>query len=164
AGNSLSGRCNTKCSRAVGIGLPRPGRASLAEGIVRDFLNENMATVSIYAWLYRPKLPAWHRFRRTLSVADLTFPSASHRYSVARLLALWSCRHCNGPVEPRSCHQLLGGRFMRYRILASVVTGVVFGFAHAASAQQPAAAPPPTAYGSPGIKLDQAKKAAEAAE
>jgi uncharacterized protein GlcG (DUF336 family) len=53
---------------------------------------------------------------------------------------------------------------MRFRILASVVTGVVLGFAHAASAQQPAAAPPPASYGSPGIKLDQAKKAVEAAE
>src|SRR5262249_10341727 len=45
-------------------------------------------------------------FRRSLG-AHLTFPSASHRYSAARILALWSCRHCKGRLEHRSCRQLL---------------------------------------------------------
>jgi hypothetical protein len=32
-----------KCSRAVAIGVVRPGSASAADGIASDFLNVNMA-------------------------------------------------------------------------------------------------------------------------
>ncbi len=57
---------------------------------------------------------------------------------------------------------------MRRRALMSLATCTVLGFAAEAWAQQPAAPPtqgPPLAqYGSPGITLEQAKKAADAAE
>jgi hypothetical protein len=45
----FSGRCKTKCSRAVGIGVERPGKASAADGISSFFLNMNMVASPVVA-------------------------------------------------------------------------------------------------------------------
>src|SRR5262249_44140242 len=50
----FSGRCRTKCSRAVGIGVGRPGSASAADGISSFFLNMNMAASPVVWPQYRP--------------------------------------------------------------------------------------------------------------
>jgi Haem-degrading len=50
---------------------------------------------------------------------------------------------------------------MRIRILTSLAFGVAMILSTGASAQQPA---PPPGYGSPGVTLDQARKAVQAAE
>jgi glc operon protein GlcG len=53
---------------------------------------------------------------------------------------------------------------MGTRTLTSLAFCAALAFPAGASAQQPAAPPPLPAYGSPGVTLEQAKKAAEAAE
>src|SRR5712691_1339023 len=54
----LSGRCKTKCSRAVGIGVERPGSASAADGISSFFLNMNMAASPVGRRLNIGRAPA----------------------------------------------------------------------------------------------------------
>jgi uncharacterized protein GlcG (DUF336 family) len=49
-------------------------------------------------------------------------------------------------------------------LLISLAACAGLALSTAAWAQQPAAAPPPASYGSPGVTLEQAKKAVDAAE
>src|SRR5215470_18016872 len=65
----LSGRCNTKCSRAVGIGVERPGKASAADGISSFFLNMNMVASPVVAG------PIYARRGRSASVFKPLAPS-----------------------------------------------------------------------------------------
>jgi glc operon protein GlcG len=53
---------------------------------------------------------------------------------------------------------------MRRCLVISVAACAVLALSAAAWAQQPAAAPPPASYGTPGVTLEQAKKAVDAAE
>jgi glc operon protein GlcG len=53
---------------------------------------------------------------------------------------------------------------MRSLVLVPLTVCAALTFGAGAWAQQPAAPPPPTPYGSPGVNLEQAKKAIEAAE
>jgi len=63
---------------------------------------------------------------------------------------------------------MTGGKFMRKLVMSSLAVGAALTFGTAAWAQQPAPpappGPPPAQYGSPGVTLEQAKKAVEAAE
>jgi uncharacterized protein GlcG (DUF336 family) len=56
--------------------------------------------------------------------------------------------------------QTMGGRFMRNLVVRSLTLCAALAFGSAAWAQAPA----PPQYGSPGVTLEQAKKAVEAAE
>jgi glc operon protein GlcG len=65
--------------------------------------------------------------------------------------------------------RMMGGNFMRNAFMTSLTVCAALAFGTTAWAQQPAPAPapapaPPPQYGSPGVTLEQAKKAVEAAE
>jgi glc operon protein GlcG len=76
---------------------------------------------------------------------------------------------CAPGIDPGAGKQTMGGNFMRNLVVTSLAVCVALTFGTAAWAQQPAPAPAPAPaappqYGSPGVTLEQAKKAVEAAE
>src|SRR5260370_5338116 len=96
---------------------------------------------------------------------------ASIPYSAALLVPV--CFHpsawiCAPRTDPGAGKAKREESFMRRRVLMSLATCAVFGFAAEVWAQQPAATPPqgppPAQYASPGITLEQAKKAVDDAE